>query len=284
MLACGFNRRPKPPPYLTNRNAMKLEVQNISFAYTPDMPVVRDVSFNLHAGEVLYLLGHNGSGKTTLLSCITGVLTPTRGQVILNGSDVRDYAPAARARHIGMVPQIHVPAFPYTVREMVIMGRAPHLGLFESPGKADYAIADAALDRCGMTAFRDRPYTELSGGERQMVMIARGLAQQSHILLLDEPDAHLDPKNQHRALEMVAQLARRENLAFIISSHAPNNALLYADRVLLLKAGQTLALGNTAETLTAPLLSTAYDMETEVIYTNGNKGNGRIPRAILPKR
>jgi iron complex transport system ATP-binding protein len=113
-------------------------------------------------------------------------------------------------------------------------------------------------------------------------MIARGLAQQSNVLLLDEPDAHLDPKNQHTVLEAAVVLARQEGLALIISSHAPNNALLYADRVLLLKAGRTLALGDAASTLTEPLLSAAYDMETEVIYSDN--GNGRVPRAILPRR
>ncbi|MBN1287683.1 MAG: ABC transporter ATP-binding protein [Anaerolineae bacterium] len=262
---------------------MKLEVQNVSYAYTPGSPVLEDVSFTLHPGEILYLLGHNGSGKTTLLSCITGVFEPAHGQALLDGVNVRAYTPAERARRIGLVPQIHVPAFPYSVREMVVMGRAPHLGLFGSPGRHDYAIADDALARIGMARFADRPYTELSGGERQLVMVARGLAQQSRVLLLDEPDAHLDPKNQHAVLEMVVELARTQDLAFIISSHAPNNALLYADRVLLLKGGRTLALGGVVEVLTAPLLTTAYEMETEVIYDHLD-GNGAVPRAILPRR
>lgn len=260
---------------------MQLEVQSVSYAYEPDQPVLEEISLALEDGEILYLLGHNGSGKTTLLSCITGVFAPTRGTVWLDGKDVRAYSPAERARQIGLVPQIHVPAFPYTVREMVLMGRAPHLGLFGSPGKRDYAIAEQSLDRIGMVGFADRLYTELSGGERQMAMIARGLAQQSSILLLDEPDAHLDPKNQYRVLETVAELAQMQGLAFVISSHAPNNALLYADRVLLLKDGRTLAQGSTTQVLTAPLLSEAYEMETEVIYDNGNKA---VPRAILPKR
>ncbi len=260
---------------------MKLDVQNVAFAYRPDTPVVHEVSFRLAEGEVLYVLGHNGSGKTTLLSCISGVLRPTAGRVLLDGEDVRRYSPAERARRIGHVPQVHVPAFAYTAREMVLMGRAPHLSLFESPRRADHAIADDALASVGLGHLADRPYTELSGGERQLVMVARGLAQQSRLLLLDEPDAHLDPKNQHRVLELVVGLAR-QGLAFIVSSHAPNNALLYADRVLVMKQGRMLALGSAAEVLTAPLLSAAYDMDTEVIY--GENGQSHIPRAILPRR
>ena len=263
---------------------MKLEVQDLSFAYAPGAPVVRDVTFTLEAGETLYLMGPNGSGKTTLMMCVGGVRRPSAGSVLLNGTDLMAYTPTERARQIGIVPQIHVPAFAYTVREMVVMGRAPHLGLFGAPRRHDYAIADAALESVGMAAFRDRPYTELSGGERQLVMIARGLAQQSRILLLDEPDAHLDPKNQNRVLEIVTRLARDEGLAFIVASHAPNNALLYADRVLLLKEGRTLALGRALETLNAALLSTAYGLETEIIYGCDDNGGGQIPRAIVPRR
>jgi iron complex transport system ATP-binding protein len=150
-----------------------------------------------------------------------------------------------------------------------------------APRRADHAIADDALESIGLAHLADRPYTELSGGERQLVMVARGLAQQARLLLLDEPDAHLDPKNQHRVLELVVRLAR-QGLAFIVSSHAPNNALLYADRVLVMKQGRMLALGSAAEVLTAPLLSAAYDMDTEVIY--GENGQSHVPRAILPRR
>jgi iron complex transport system ATP-binding protein len=261
---------------------VKLEAQDLSFAYVPETLALRDISFTLGENEILYVLGRNGSGKTTLLSCLSGVQRPTRGRVLLDGVDIRKHSPSERARQIGLVPQIHVPVFAYTVREMVLMGRAPHLGLFGSPRRADDAIADGALESVGLAHLRDRPYTEISGGERQLVMIARGLAQQSRILLLDEPDAHLDPKNQHLVLEIVVALARQQGLAFIISSHAPNNALFYADRVLLLKEGRTLALGETLATLTASLLSMAYDMETEVIY--GSDGGGHIPRAIVPRR
>jgi iron complex transport system ATP-binding protein len=253
-----------------------LSAQHITFAYT--QPVLRDISVEIAAGEVLFLLGRNGCGKTTLMRCLSGILQPDSGSVRLNGRDIQTIPPAERARQVGLIPQIHSPAFAYTVHDIVLMGRAPHLRLFDKPGKADHAAADEALERVGMLEFRDRPYTQLSGGQRQMVMIARGLTQQCAILLMDEPDAHLDPRNQHIIMDIVRGLIR-DNLTFVISSHTPNHALAYADRVLLMVEGHPLALGVPSETLTEPLLSRAYDLEMEIIPDGQQR-----PRAILPRR
>jgi ABC-type cobalamin/Fe3+-siderophores transport system ATPase subunit len=239
------------------------------------------ISVQITQGEVLFLLGRNGCGKTTLMRCLSGILQPDSGSVLFDGRDIRTIPPAERARRIGLIPQIHSPAFAYTVHDIVLMGRAPYLGLFDKPGKTDHMTADAALERMDMLAFRDRPYTQLSGGQRQMVMIARGLAQQCDILLMDEPDAHLDPGNQHLIMDIVRTLVR-ENLTFVISSHVPNHALAYADRVLLMGSGRTLALGVPSETLTETLLSRAYDLDMEIIYQDYE--GQRIPRAILPRR
>lgn len=260
---------------------MKLEADQLSHAYTRARLALDDVSLMLNGGQILYLLGRNGSGKTTLLSCLSGILKPQSGQVLLDGLDIHKYPPAQRARLIGLIPQLHEPAFAYTVREMVAMGRAPHLNLFGSPRQPDYDIVEKALASVGLADFANRPYTQLSGGERQLVMIARGLAQQCKILLMDEPGAHLDPNNHQRVMEIVTQLTG-DHLSFIISSHAPNNALTYADAVILLKQGKRLAFGSVLETLTETLLTEAYDVATEVIY---EKINGlSIPRAILPRR
>jgi iron complex transport system ATP-binding protein len=254
-----------------------LSAHQITFAY--DQPVLHHISVDIAEGEVLFLLGRNGCGKTTLMRCLSGILQPDSGSVRINGRDIQTIPPAERARQIGLIPQIHSPAFAYTVHDLVLMGRAPHLRLFEKPGKADHAATDEALERVGMIGFRDRPYTQLSGGQRQMVMIARGLTQQCAILLMDEPDAHLDPGNQHLIMDIVRNLVQ-EKLTFVISSHVPNHALVYADRVLLMREGRTLALGNPSETLTASLLSHAYDLDMEIIYQD----HDRIPRAILPRR
>ena len=260
---------------------MKLEARNVTFSYTPETPVLHNVSLTLAAGEVLFLLGRNGSGKTTLLTCLSGLQRPTQGEVRLDGRPLHAYEAAARAQRVGIIPQLHIPAFAYSVREMVLMGRAPHLRLLASPSAADRAIAEAALESMGLQDLGERPYTEISGGERQLTLIARGLAQQCDVLLMDEPTAHLDLNNQHRILEMTSQLAG-QGLSFIISSHAPTSALEYADRVLLLRQGRVMAYGPPAETLTEPLLSTAYGLRTELLYELKN-GRAR-PRAVVAQR
>lgn len=260
---------------------MTLTAQSITYAYTPDQPVLHNVSLSLDAGEILYLLGRNGSGKTTLLTCLAGIRQPTSGSIHLNGTDLTSLRPIERARRVGLIPQLHTPGFAYTVEQMVLMGRAPHLNLMAVPGAEDRAIAADALASVGMSDYATRAYTDLSGGERQLVMIARGLAQQCDILLMDEPDAHLDPYNRHKVMAIVSRLAR-EGLSFIVSSHAPNHALLYAEQVLLLKQGRVMANGSTHDTLTAPLLSATYDMTLDVIYDNQN--GQQVPRAILTNR
>lgn len=253
-----------------------LSAESITFAY--DRPVLHNISVQIQDGEVLFLLGRNGCGKTTLMRCLSGILRPDSGAVLINGREIQAIPPAERARRVGLIPQIHSPTFAYTVHDIVLMGRAPHLKLFDKPGKADHAASDEALERVGMSAFRNRPYTQLSGGQRQMVMIARGLAQQCDVLLMDEPDAHLDPHNQHLIMDIVRDLVR-DQLTFVISSHTPNHALAYADRVLLMREGHTLALGIPSKTLTESLLSEAYNMDMEIIHDGQ-----RIPRAILPRR
>lgn len=254
-----------------------LEAENLHYAYTANSPALRGISLTLEKGTILYLLGRNGCGKTTLMHCLSGVLKPQRGSVRLDGRDLHSYTPTERARWIGLIPQLHAPAFSYSVSEIVLMGRAPHLGLLAVPSRADYEIAEAALESVGLADYRARPYTQLSGGERQLVLIARGMAQQCRILLMDEPDAHLDLNNQLRVMERVACLAA-EGLSFIVTSHLPNNALMYAHRILLMKRGMALACGAPADVLNESLLSAAYDLTIDVLR------EGEQLRAILPRR
>ena len=260
---------------------MLLQAHHLSFAYVPEQTVLHDISLKLDSGETLYILGRNGGGKTTLLSCLAGLLNPDTGQVELADKLLEDYSPTERARMIGLIPQMHIPAFSYSVREMVMMGRAPHLGWLGSPSSVDHRIVEESLEQVGLYELRDRPYTEISGGERQLVLIARGLAQKCRVLLMDEPTAHLDLSNQHRILEIVNQLSQ-QGLSFIISTHAPNDALTYADHVLLLNGGWVTDYGSPEETLTEPLLSTVYGIRTEVIYQTEN--GVPTPRAVVPRR
>jgi iron complex transport system ATP-binding protein len=258
--------------------AVILEAQALNFGYTPDQPVLHDVSLAIESNCIVYLLGHNGCGKTTLLEILSGVRSPDVGQVRLHGTSVHQMAAHTRAQKIGLVPQTHAPVFAFSVRDVVMMGRTPYLGLFGTPDRRDRALVDEAIEMVGLTALRERPYTELSGGERQLALIARGLAQQTEILLLDEPTAHLDPRNQRLVLETVSGLVEQHR-SFVISSHNPNSALLYAHVVVMMKHGRVVATGGPLDVLTEETLSASYDMPVEVIY-----GDDHVARAVMPRR
>ncbi|MGB2983842.1 MAG: ABC transporter ATP-binding protein [Candidatus Bipolaricaulia bacterium] len=255
---------------------MKLTADSITFAYVAGHDVLRDVTVSVDAGEVLFVLGANGSGKTTLLDCLAGLRAPHRGHVFVDGDPIERIPLNERAKHIGVVPQIHEPVFDYTVGEVVLMGRAPHLGLFARPGRRDREAVERALDAVGLKGLRGRVYTEISGGERQLALIARGLAQGAACLLMDEPAAHLDPHHQRDIFAAVSNLAA-DGFSFVVTSHQPNNALLYSDRVAFLIDGRVEACGAPAETMTEEALESAYGIDFELI--RGANGS----RAILPR-
>ncbi|HQA28381.1 MAG TPA: ATP-binding cassette domain-containing protein [Brevefilum fermentans] len=258
-----------------------LSAQNLSFAYQPEKTILHDVSLKVQTGEVLYILGPNGVGKTTLLHILAGLLTPDTGHVFLADEHLEAYSAAERAKLIGLIPQLYTPVFAYTIKEMVIMGRAPHLGWLSAPSKPDVAIVDEALEQVGLYELRDRAFTSLSGGERQLALIARGLAQKCSLLLMDEPTAHLDLSNQHRILEIINQLSD-QGLSFIISSHSPNDALAYADNVVLLSGGWVTEYGPPKQILTEPNISSVYGIKTEVIF-DWLEGKA-VPKAVVPRR
>lgn len=255
-----------------------LQAEGLTFGYQPGSLVLHDVGMAVRRHEIVYLLGHNGCGKTTLLEVLSGLRTPSAGHVRLNGEDIHRMPAHKRAQRVGLVPQLHAPVFAYSVRDVVLMGRTPYLHWLGTPSRGDYAVADAAIEAVGLADLRHRPYTELSGGERQLTLIARGLAQQTDVLLLDEPTAHLDPRNQHLVLETIVELARLQ-LAFVISSHNPNSALLYADQVVVMKAGRVVAHGTPDDVLTEETLTRSYDMPVEVIYNHQH-----VARAVVPRR
>lgn len=255
---------------------MNLTTTDLAFAYSPEREILTSVSLSLHQGQVFFILGANGTGKTTLLECMSGLRMPLRGTVTVNGEDLHDLAVRARAQQIGLVPQMHEPVFEFTVEQAVLMGRAPHLGLFGRPDEDDHQKVREVIEAVGIQHLSHRPYTQISGGERQLALIARGLAQGARCLLMDEPVAHLDPHHQHDVLSIVRQLAD-EGFSFAITSHLPNHALLYGDWVAFLTEGAAHTQGTPAEIITEQSLKTAYSMDFEII--EGSSGS----RAVLPK-
>lgn len=217
-------------------------------------------ALSVQPGEVLCLLGPNGCGKTTLFRTLLGLLPAVHGEVHLQGSPLRAHDRAARARRMGYVPQAAPLPFAWRVREVVAMGRAAHLGLLAAPGRADEAIADDCLRELGLQTLAERTVTTLSGGERQLVLIARALAQQAQLLVMDEPTASLDFGNQLRILDTVRRLADR-GIGVLLSTHQPQHALQVADRIALMSAGSLQALGPAREVATPERLATLYGVD-----------------------
>ena len=244
---------------------MSLRVQNLSFSYGK-RPVLEDVSFEVQAGELLAILGPNGVGKTTLFRCVMGLLKGYSGNILADGADLAALSPRARAHLVAAIPQAHPLSFRYSAFDMVLMGASHTLSPFAVPGEKERAAARAAMGRVKIDRLADRPFDQLSGGEQQLVFIARALCQQAKILLMDEPTASLDYGNRLHVLEVARELAR-EGYAVLLSTHDPQHALWFADRALALQQGRVLALGRPREVITAPLLETLYGRAMDLLDT-----------------
>lgn len=229
--------------------------------------VASDLNFTLAAGEVLCLLGPNGGGKTTLFRTLLGLLKPMAGQVCILGQPVQSWSPNALARQVGYVPQAHAGLFPYAVEDVVLMGRAARVGRFSIPSRRDRDTAHACLETLGIAHLHRRVYTAISGGERQMVLIARALAQEPSILIMDEPTASLDFGNQIRVLEHIARL-RTHGMAILLSTHQPEHALRIANRIALLGGGTLAGIGAPQDMATAARLAALYGVSAQAVASS----------------
>ncbi|MDM7943203.1 MAG: ABC transporter ATP-binding protein [Hydrogenophaga sp.] len=255
-------------------NAM-LQATDLRVGY-PGHVVGSGLSLALRGGEVLALLGPNGCGKTTLLKTLLGLLPALGGQVRLQGRALAQWSLAERARELAYVPQGQASTFGFTALEMVLMGRTAHQGLIARPGAQDRAIAHRALQRVGMAHLGERSVHRISGGERQLVLIARALAQQPRAVLLDEPTASLDFGNQGLVMRAIRALAS-EGLAVLFTTHDPNQALRCADRALLMREGQVMAEGAADQVVEAGGLRALYS--AGVVQVNDAAGG---PPVFLP--
>lgn len=239
-----------------------IEVRNLSFAYGR-RPILQDIGFCIERGSLVSLLGPNGCGKTTLLKLLLGFMPARSGAVFFDGRPVRAFERRELASHIAYVPQVHRASFAYRVRDVVLMGRMPHKGFLSPFSRQDLRLADAALDKLGIGHLGERPYTEISGGERQLALIARALCQGAHTFILDEPANGLDYGNQIKLLEQLGDLAS-EGYTFVMSTHFPDHVLWVASQVVMLQGGSLLAEGRPDEVVTRQNLCRLYSAEVDV--------------------
>lgn len=257
---------------------MSIEVKNLSFSYG-DRPVLHDISFRVDAGEFLSILGPNGVGKSTLFRCVLGLLSGYTGQVLVDGTDARSFSVREAAKHIAYIPQSSHPVFNYSVFDIVLMGRTSGLSTFRSPGKADVEICEWAMEKVGIASLSDRCFHRLSGGEQQLVLIARALVQKAPILMLDEPTANLDFGNQLLVLEQARSLAA-EGYAVIQTTHHPEQSYMFSDRILAIQHGRVLTEGTPAEVLTEQTIHALYGVEVDVVKLYQDKARICIPKNL----
>ena len=239
-----------------------LEVKDLAFSYGTH-PVLKGVSFKAGTGEVIAVLGANGAGKSTLFKCILGLLRPGIGEIFLNGRTIRKMSRKEIAKLAAYIPQTETPVFNYTVFDSVLMGTTGTLSALQSPGEAQKAAAEKAIRLLGIGKLSARGINEISGGERQLVFLARALAQESHLLLMDEPTANLDYGNQQTVMTRVRTLSEN-GYTVLLSTHNPEHALHYADKVLVLKDGNVFAFGETGNVLTEKMILDVYGLQVVI--------------------
>lgn len=261
---------------------MSIVVQDLCFSYG-SRNILKNISFTVEQGELISVLGPNGVGKSTLFQCMLGILSSFTGIIKINNQNVASMHARALSKYIAYIPQSHYPAFNYSVLDMVLMGTTAQLSPFASPGKSQVAIAMKALERIGIDHFAQRDYMHISGGERQLVLIARALAQQSRILIMDEPTANLDYGNQIRVLTQIKSLSQ-EGYTVIQSTHNPEQSYMFSKRIIAMLDGKLIAHGAPKDVLTSNMIQTLYGIDTNVESLYGDMIRVCIPQEMVGKR
>jgi iron complex transport system ATP-binding protein len=245
-----------------NKAPLKLEMKNVTLGYEKK-EILSEIDFELQTGDILCLLGPNGVGKTTLLKALLGFIKPFKGTITLNNKDISQWGRKEFAQIVGYIPQTHNTPFPYKVEDVVLFGRTAHLGMLASPSKKDRIIGMECMDMLGIINLKDRYFTELSGGERQMVIIARALAQEPHFLVMDEPTSNLDFGNQVRVMKKINEL-KNNRLGIVMATHAPDHAFLFGSKAMFISRGKKLVSGIAEETITEEQLREVYGVDVKV--------------------
>jgi iron complex transport system ATP-binding protein len=248
-----------------------MSIQVRQLVYRRKAFTLRIPELEFAAGRMTAIVGPNGAGKTTLLKCLSALLPVPPGSVLYNGRDVQTMDAATRARLLAFVPQEHNSAFDYTVRDFVLMGRTAYLPLFATPSTRDMNVAAEALAFVGYDRGADRPYFQLSSGERRLVLIARALAQRTDVLVLDEPTTFLDPKHETQVMELARRLSIEAGRTVLVTLHNLDLAIHYAEAVVFLKDGEVAAHGRPAEILSEDLLRSVYDIDMRILEHGGRR-------------
>jgi iron complex transport system ATP-binding protein len=246
-----------------------ISIRNLAFSYDGDhRRVLEKLTLDLPVGSITAILGPNGAGKTTLVHILLGILKPSNGEITISGKNIQHYTRHELSRLIAFVPQSEYTAFEFSVLDYVLMGRAPHIGMLQMPTHNDLVHTLEHLEMLGISNLAQRSVLELSGGERQLVLIARALAQEPELLLLDEPTTHLDLSNKNRILTKLSKLADR-GMTVVYTTHDPDSATTIARFLVLMKEGRVLSSGNTKSVMSAELLTETYGLPVRVIQVDG---------------
>ncbi len=259
---------------------MKYSVKDLSCGYDPGKPILDHLTFDLNDHEICTVLGANGVGKTTLFKTLLRFMAALKGKVQLDGKDTFKWSAMEQAKNIAYVAQMHTPPFPYLAGDVVMLGRVSSTGYFRQPSELDRKIVRQAMEDMGVWKLREKSYTDISGGERQLVMLARAIAQEPHIMILDEPTSGLDYGNQVRVLEKICEL-RDDGYGIIMTSHDPDHAFLCDSTVLLLQKDAPAEFGPAERILTERSLRDAYDVDLHIIEYYGD--DGEIHRSCTPQ-
>lgn len=259
--------------------ASLLEVKNACFAYEDQRTIFKNVSFTIEKGNLFTILGPNGAGKSTLLNCLASYNSLSTGKILLEGKDINSLSPSKIAQKIAYVPQNTQLAYGYSIREFIVMGRAPHLGMFNKPQRKDYALADETIAMMNLTHLAHKAVTQISGGERQLACIARAIVQQPELILFDEPTSALDYGNQLHALRMIKRLSA-EGYAIIMTTHNPDHPILLGGMAGVLSRSGNMETGSVDQILEQERLSKLYGTKLQIVYVNEVSRRACLPESL----